>query len=349
MMSQAAPSRAATPAAYATIDHPSAWTSAAIGGAEGLSRHLSPVQQAALLRLAEAVAEKPLEAITRADADTPEIATLMQAVRYEIMAGKGAVVLRGLDISGLSEATFARLYFALGTHLGEAAVQSAKRDRIGRVERLDDNPAARGYQMDIELGGHCDFHEILSLASYRRSAAGGESGLVSALAIHNEMARERPDLLAALYRGFPHVCADLSDLTDHDVPVFCNVEGRVSCYYHMLFFVNAARETGRPMPDDLREALRMVGELSNREDLKASFMLEPGEIVFWHNFINLHSRTAFTDEGAQKRLLFRLWLHTRPGEGRPMDPDFVGRARLMDGIHEQGRPAIVYKLEELRR
>jgi hypothetical protein len=333
---------------YWPIAHPSAWTSEAIGGVEGLARYLSPAQTAALGRLAEAVADKPIETITRADAADPEIVALMRAIQFEIMAGKGAVVLRGLDITGMSEAVFARLYWALGTHLGEAAVQSARRDRIGRVERVADNPAGRGYQADIELGSHCDFHELLSLASYRRAKSGGVSGLVSALAIHDEIARLRPDLLAALYRGFPHVCADIGDLTDHDVPVYCAVDGVISCYYHVLFLVNAARETGREIPADLREGLQMIATLGEREDLKASFLMEPGEIVFWHNFVNFHSRTAFINEGDQRRLLFRLWLHTRPGEGRPMAPDFVARARMMDAVHEQGRPAIIYHLDEPR-
>lgn len=334
---------------YPFIDHPAAWTSEAVGGAEGLSRHLSPAQAEAMLRLADALAGKPIESITRADASDPEITALMRAIQFEIMSGKGAVILKGLDISAMDEEKFARLYWALGTHLGEAAVQSARRDRLGRVERVDDNPAGRGYQADIELGGHCDFHEILSLASYRRAESGGVSGMVSALAIHNEMARLRPDLLAVLYKGFPHVCADIDDLTDHDVPIYCNVDGKISCYYHILFLVNAARETGQEIPAALREALKMLGELANREDLKASFLMDRGEIVFWHNFVNFHSRTSFVNKGAQRRLLFRLWLHARPGEGRPMAPDFVGRARLMDSIHEQGRPAIIYRLGELRK
>ncbi len=47
--------------------------------------------------------------------------------------------------------------------------------------------------MDVEaLRSHTDFHEILSLASYRRSAEGGMSGAVSALAIHTSSSPRRP-------------------------------------------------------------------------------------------------------------------------------------------------------------
>ncbi|MEH3107099.1 MAG: TauD/TfdA family dioxygenase [Sphingomonas fennica] len=337
-----------TPAQFPRIDHPAAWTAAEVGGREGLEHRLSPAQADALRGLARTLEGRDVASITRADADDPAIVDLMAAVRFELQRGKGGMILSGLDLEDLSEDAFSRLFWALGTHLGIGAVQSARRDLIGRVEKLEDNPAGRGYQSDIELSSHCDFHEFLALACYRAADEGGESGLVSSLAIHDVMARERPDLLALLYRGFPHQSADDSDRTPHDVPVFCEVDGTVSAYFHMLFYVNAARGLGREIPADLREALSYMSACAKRPELKASFQLAPGEMVFWHNFVNLHSRTNFTDRPDHRRLLFRLWLHARPGEGRPMHPDFLKRAQLMDVVHSEGRPALVYRLDEIR-
>ncbi|MDB5661836.1 MAG: hypothetical protein JWN59_174 [Sphingomonas bacterium] len=325
------------------------WTSAEVGGAEGLIHRISGEQHGALLRLARSLSGRPIESITRADAADPVIVALMDAMRFEIMRGKGAMVLSGLDASELSDEDFARLFWALGTHLGIGAVQSSKRDLIGRVEKREDNPEQRGYQLDIELGSHCDFHEILALACYRNADSGGESGLVSGLAVHDEIAATRPDLLEALYRGFPHLCATIDDLSEADVPVFCDVDGVVSCFYHRLFYLNAARETGVAMPALLVEALELFETLTRRADLRATFLLQPGEMVFWHNFVNLHSRNSFVDRPEHRRLLFRLWLHARDGEGRPMARDFVERARAMDRVHEQGRPGIIYRLEGLQR
>ena len=330
------------------IDHPAAWTSAAIGGAEGLIHRISEPQQSALLRLAESLAGRPLDSITRDDVSAPEIVALMQAVRFEIMRGKGSVVLAGLDRSSLSEEAFERLFWALGTHLGVGVVQSARRDLVGRVEKRADNPAQRGYQLDIELGPHCDFHEVLALACYRNADSGGESGMASSLAIHDAMARTRPDLLEALYEGFRHLSASAADLSEGNVPVFCEVDGHVSAFYHRMFYVNAARETGRAIPPALAEALNLFDELAKSEEIRATFLLQPGEMMFWHNFINLHSRESFVDRPEHRRLLFRLWLHARPGEGRPMAPDFTARARLMDREHEEGRPGIIYRLEGLK-
>jgi len=330
------------------IDHPAAWTSAEVGGAEGLIHRISGAQQAALRRLAESLAGRPLASITREDASQPEIVTLMQAIRFEIMRGKGAVVLAGLDIAGLGEEDFERLFWALGTHLGVGVVQSARRDLVGRVEKREDNPAQRGYQLDIELGPHCDFHEVLALGCYRSADSGGESGMASSLAIHNAIAETRPDLLDALYQGFRHISASAQDLSENDVPIFCEIDGTVSAFYHRMFYVNAARELDIPLPPALVEGLALFDELAKSQAIRATFPLQPGEMMFWHNFINLHSRNSFVDRPEHRRLLFRLWLHTRPGEGRAMAPDFTARARIMDREHEQGRPGVAYQLDKMK-
>jgi hypothetical protein len=334
---QAPPTSAIRPAA--------AWTSAEIGGAEGLIHRLSPVQTAALHRLADQIEGRPLASITRDDVDDPDILPLIAAMRFEIMRGKGAIVLSGIDAAKVSEAGFERLFWALGTHLGRGVVQSSKRDLVGRVEKREDNPEQRGYQLDIELGSHCDFHEILALGCYRKADVGGESGLVSSLAVHDAIAAARPDLLAAMYEGFRHQSATVEDLSAENVPVFCDVAGVVSCYYHRLFYINAARQLNIEVPAPLREALQLFDSLTRRPDIRATFLLEPGEMVFWHNFQCLHSRASFTDRPEHRRLLFRLWLHAYPGEGRPMHPGFIDRARIMDREHEQGRPGIIYRLD----
>ncbi len=63
-------------------------------------------------------------------------------------------------------------------------------------------------------------------------------------------------------------------------------------------------------------------------------------MLFWHNFVVLHSRTAFHDTPEQKRLLLRLWLNVP--DGRDMHPTFNDRARAMDRIHDAGETAIHY-------
>ena len=205
-------------------------------------------------------------------------------------------MLQGLDPASMPPEDYERAYWGLGTHLGRAAIQSPKRDLIGHVQKVEDNPERRGYQLDVELRSHTDFHEVLSLACVRRSASGGRSGAVSALAVHNLLLKEAPDALRTLYEGFWHGYVDREHLTPEKVPVFCNVGGVVSCYYHALSFLAAARAMGlEGLPEDLRQAMAAFGAIAQRPEVRADFMLEPGEMLFWHNFVVLHSREAFND------------------------------------------------------
>lgn len=321
------------------IDHPSAWTSAEIGGKEGLMHRMGPEHVDALFALVERTRDKAPHEVTREEFSHPLIDALMKGVRYAIMEGAGAIILSGLDMERTSLDEYQRIYWGLGTHLGVGAVQSYRGDRIGYVQKEKDNPTGRGYLMDVELRSHTDFHEILSLASYRKSASGGESGIVSSLAIHNAILETRPELLGPLYEGFHH--ASTGEAVSNDkVPIFCRVDGKVSCYYHNLFMVNAAKQMGVSIPEDLKEALDYFNAQAARPDIRADFMLEPGEMIFWHNFTALHSRAAFDDTEDQKRLLLRLWLNV--ASGRPMAPSFTARARYMDEMHESGRAAIDY-------
>ena len=323
------------------IDHTSAWTSAAIGGREGLTHRMSPEHRAAIFELLERTRPLKTTDITREDFDHPLVNELMAAVRFEIMHGKGAVILHGLDLTGVPVEDYERIYWGLGTHLGEAAIQSPKKDLIGYVQKVDDNPDKRGYQLDVELRSHTDFHEVLSLACFRKSASGGRSGAVSALAVHDIMQREAPEALQVLYDGWFHGFVDPEHLTAEKVPVFCNVGGVVSCYYHLLSFLAAGRSLGEEVPQALRDAMAVFSDIAQRPEVRADFMLEPGEMLFWHNFVVLHSREGFSDTPEQKRLLLRLWLHV-PG-GRPMHPEFLARARLMDEIHARGVTALQYR------
>jgi hypothetical protein len=327
------------------IDHESAWTGSGLGGKAGLTVRLTPDHIAALERLVEQTGDREVTALTRRDFDHPLINGLMHGVRRILMEGKGAVIIGGLDRGRYDLDRFQRIYWGLGTHLGQAAVQSPKLDRIGRVEKAENNPTGRGYLADIELRAHTDFHELLALACFSQAERGGESGLVSSLAVHNILLRERPDLLAPLYEGFYHDFSGPNGVSARKVPVFCQVDGQVSCYYHGLFVANAARRMGVDLPENLVEALKYFDSIALRPEVRLDFMLEEGEMGFWHNFVILHSRRSFENSATKKRLLLRLWLNVP--DGRAMDPQFTDRARFMDAEHEQGRPALQYDLSRL--
>jgi Taurine catabolism dioxygenase TauD, TfdA family len=324
------------------IDHPVAWTSKAIGGKEGLLRRLNGAEVAVLDALVAATRHLPTTQITRRDFDHPLVAALMDEVRTALLDGHGAIILAHpkLDRSRLDD--YERLYWGLGTHLGQGAAQSDRGDKIGHVHKDPDNPTGRGYLGDQELRPHTDLHEVMSLASVEGAAAGGHTGLVSSVALHNDIVARRPDLLPALYEGYYHAQNPRADtagpkVSAHKVPIFCYVDGQVSCYYHTIFMRFATEILGEPFPPKLTEAMTYLNQLAVHPDLAANFMLEPGEMLFWHNWTNFHSRTAFTDSPTQRRLLLRLWLNIE--NGRHVAPAIAERARLIDRDHEAKRAA----------
>jgi hypothetical protein len=324
------------------IDHPVAWTSAAIKGKEGLLRRLSGAEVAALDELVARTRHLPATAITRADFDHPAVAALMAEAREALLNGHGAIILAHPDLDRSRLDDYERLYWGLGTHLGQGVAQSGKGDKIGYVHKADDNPTGRGYLGDQELRPHTDFHEIMSLASVEAAAEGGESGLVSSVALHNEVLATRPDLLPALYEGFYHGYNPRAGtigpkVSPRKVPIFCYVDGQVSCYYHTIFMRFAAEILGQPFPPELVEAMAYLNELAVRPDIQANFMLKPGEMLFWHNWTSFHSRTEFRNSPTQRRLLMRLWLNVE--NGRHVAPEIAERARLMDRDHAERRVA----------
>jgi len=93
----------------------------------------------------------------------------------------------------------------------------------------------------------------------------------------------------------------------------------------------AAKRLGMELPPALVAAMNWFDLQAMRADLGATFVLQPGEVLFWHNWTCLHARTAFRDSPGAKRLLLRLWLNVP--DGRPVHPEIAERARRIDEDH----------------
>jgi hypothetical protein len=324
-----------TPIFDQVITAPAAWDSAAIGGHDRLVRHLSATEIDAIHALAAALDGTPVHRITRREFSDPVVDALMCEVRRAVMHGRGALILTGLDPYQRTPEHFRNLYWGLGTHLGNGAIQGPGGDWVARVERADHNPTGRGTLMDVELRPHTDMHEVMALACVSRAAEGGASTLVSSLAVHNAIRSTRPDFLAPLYEGFwagiNENVGGAQPVSDGKVPIFCCVDGVVSCYYNKFFMYAAAKRLGVDLPSDLVAAMNWFDTQATRAELGATFMLQPGDMVFWHNWTCLHARAGFHDAPGAKRLLLRLWLNVP--NGRPVDPSIAERARRMDEDH----------------
>lgn len=319
-----------------TITTPAAWTRSSIG-ADGLTRRLTAAELAAFDTLLARTRHLKPQEVTRADFDHPAVNALTTWLDETIRHGSGAVLLSGLTRDTHSEEDMERIYWGIGTHLGDAATQSMLGDRLGHVQHVKDDPVARGYRSNEELTPHTDSYRMVGLMCLQRGETGGRSRIVSGLAIHNEILATRPDLLEPLYEGYYYAIAEArfsaQPVTDFKIPVFCCIDGIVSCGYSRQFIERAAELRGEALPAKLVEALDYFDLLAESDALSLQFMLRPGDMLLWHNFQMLHAREAYQDSPAHTRHLLRLWL--RIENDRPIAGEILERANIYERIYRE--------------
>ncbi len=307
-----------TQVAERRFSYPRAWNGADLDGLDSLARSFGPGQVAALEERLREVRRRGLALadIGREDFRHPELDGDLADVLRELIDGRGIVVLRGLPADRYDADDIAMMYWGIGTHFGAALSQSALGDVLGHVRDLTkpgEEEEARGYTSARELRLHTDLGQLACLLCYRPAASGGVSVVVSALAIHNQIAATHPEYLPILYRGFHYhrrgeEARDAEPVTPHRVPVFSEMGGNTSVFYVREILQNAATERGEPLSAEEVAALDCFDACAREQSIR--FTLESGDMMLMNNRKVLHARTKFVDgDGAeQQRHLMRLWL-----------------------------------------
>lgn len=321
--------------AYVPVTDASAWRGAAIAADPGWAATLAAAEVEELAAALQGVQARGLAttAITAEDFPLPRLGPRLAAWREEAQAGRGLFVVRGLPASRFTEAERETIFWGIGAHLGDAVSQNSHGEMLGHVfdqGRVYGSANTRGYQTSARLDFHTDRCDLVGLLCQRRAKEGGLSSVVSTMAVHNEILRTRPDLLAVLYRGFHYAereAADTPDgVTPRRIPVFSRWPegpgGVLSCRFIRNPIETAAQRRGVPLAPEEREAVELMSTLSAREDMRLDMMLEPGDMQFCNNYVIAHARTGFEDwpDPGRRRLMVRLWLTVAPR--RPLAPDF---------------------------
>lgn len=304
------------------IIHPAVWKGDDFDSSDDFAFDLEKRHIAALDKVLKRVLAggKSFEHIKRTDFEMPSIAGELARLRHELANGRGLVLIRGFPVDKYPLEELAVIFWGLGSHLGHGTSQSKLGDRLGYVTHNPDlDESWRGYRGNSALVFHTDKDDIVGLLCVRPSKQGGCSRLVSALAVHNEIAASRPDLLAPLYEGY-HLHwygeppPDGGSMSPYKVPAFGMAEGLVSVIWQPTYMQHAAEALGETLPAALAEAQTLFQQIASREDLELRLRLAPGEASFINNYEILHGRTAFEDwpEPQQRRLMLRLWLSLEP-------------------------------------
>ena len=306
----------------------SAWRPSDFPNKESFSFNLSDAHFEAFDRAlaANRRASREIEDITQQEFPLDSISQDVAAWRDEVLHGRGFIILREFPLDRYSEDEIATIYWGLGTYFGRAVSQSNLGDRIGHVIDVGGKDRReRAYRNSRELTLHTDRADILGMLCLRKAMSGGLSGYASAHTIYNELLASRPELLEPLFEGFHYhrrgeQLTGEPAVTPDKVPVLSEWEDELSVVFLRSYIEMAASELGQDLSAQELEALDVFEALADRDDIKLTFMLEPGEAIFFNNCVLLHNRTSFEDDPdpARKRHLLRLWLML--DGARPLTP-----------------------------
>ena len=251
----------------------------------------------------------------------PALRPLLDTLARELETGAGVIRLSGLPADRYSAAELRTLFWGLCVNLGTPLPQNPQGEFIGEVR--DEGGAAMSVENGIPsararsrstgpLRFHTDKCDLLALLCASNGISGGVSRVVSTVAIHDEIARRRPDLLAVLYRDFWRKRpADEEARTGDGIfpmPVFPRgPTGAFTSQYSRTYVEMAAAVPGvPPITPEQVEAMDLLAEVADELCIEAPFT--PGDIQILNQHTTYHGRTAYADGEAGKRVLMRIWL-----------------------------------------
>jgi hypothetical protein len=306
-----------------------AWKAPNFSGLQSWIYRLKPETVSELDHALEAIKEKGKTLQTLESADFPLASFRSDAAKLseDLMRGRGFIIVKGLPRDRYSGEEASMLYWGIGSFFGRTLPQNVKGDRVYSVRdegyNIDRDYGTVGVRFSKTTEG-LHFHtdsapalmgdtpDIVGLLALSVAKSGGESLLVSAQTVHNQMRAERPDYLARLYQ--PYHFDRRAELREGEsptlyAPVFRYTEALEIRYFR--FYIPKGHELiGQPLTEADVAPLDYLESIMNRPELQVSFEMQAGDMQFVNNRFILHSRTKFEDhaEPERRRHLVRLWL-----------------------------------------
>ncbi|CAM3241437.1 TauD/TfdA family dioxygenase [Mycobacterium intermedium] len=296
-------------ASLVPIDSPSVWTPADFPDPSLWSFDLSPAERQALIDYGRGGTDPRLR--SQLGAGAAQWTQLLNA-------GPGFVRLRNFPIDELTDPQIERAYLGLGSLLGTPVGQDRDGNILSHIrdERLPASPDVRKYRTNLRQDFHSDGSDLVGLLCLHPAKVGGESRIVSAHAVYNEMLRRDPHLLSVMYAPMPWSrnneqppgepeFFELAPITD--------IGGVPRIFFVAWYIRDSQRHDGAPLlTDDQLAALGLVETIANDPAFYIEMEFRPGDVQLLNNTTVLHSREAYTDhdEPHLRRHLLRLWLTT---------------------------------------
>ena len=310
------------------IGGPIAWTRATLAPEDGWAR-LTPACLEELLAVAALLHANPLpvQALDPADFDLTHCRRAMAGIRGALERGPGFAIVDRLPLERIGPAEAVSLFWLLASLIARPVAQKWDGTMVYDVRDTGRRPGngVRPDLTNVEQSFHTDNSynlcppEFVGLLCVHPAMEGGVSRIVSLVSAHNEMRRERRDLLSRLYQPFyfdrqREHAPDDTMVTRH--PIFEVAAERLHGRLSRFQVRNGQALAGVSLDAEGEAALDELDRIMERPDLRMDFHFEEGQMQFVNNRQIAHKRTAFRDwpEPERKRHLVRLWLrdHGRP-------------------------------------
>lgn len=274
---------------------------------------LNRAQQDEVRTAARQAAGMPLPELTPGSFPLPTAAPVLRRLGDVVTRGAGFALLRGVPVDEDPDLICA----GVGCYAGRIVPQGAEQVPVQHVRDRGADPkvpTTLSYQHSAALGYHADPTDIVALLCVRSAKSGGLSSIVRSAAVHDELARTRPDLVQVLYQPW---WRDLRTGDGPDSfrqsPVYARDDhGQLSVSYGPDYIRSAQRGAHVPSLSSAQlEAMALLDQLNSDPRFSVTMDLRPGDMQFLNNHIILHGRTAYEDypEPERRRDLIRLWLN----------------------------------------
>lgn len=300
---------------------PQAWLAADLDQDKSWVQHLSEEEISGIERAlahAKSCNKDPLS-MTADDFPMGEAATAaMQRAFKATQERWGLCLVKGFPVDRWSEDDAKLVFWGVGLHVGLARTQNRASDIMTDVRDVGASyktKNGRGYNTNAGLDFHMDSGDVVALLTLQTAKSGGESKITSSIALRDEVARRRPDLIDVLKKPFFHSYQGTQDSSQR--PYYqCPILGSDPDYFALranrknTMAAQADFEDVPRLDPEQLEALDLLEEILPDPKFCFSMWLERGDMQLLNNYVNLHSRTSFEDheELSRKRHLLRLWL-----------------------------------------
>jgi hypothetical protein len=256
------------------------------------------------------------------DVVIPGLERLARRIHDELQYGSGVVWLQSIPDTDFSPAQMKFFYLAIGEAMGNTMGNYGRlydvRDYGGsyRKERIpvSQTHAATGFHTDSSARN--TMPDVVALLCLQPALTGGESLIVSAARIHEELRQTDLETLTILYREFIRDVVtpgrDDSSLSNNRFPIFSQglYSPGVSFRYMRYWIEKGHLEANIELTGREFAALDTLDELLRLPQLTVKFKLEAGDHLWVNNHLVAHNRTEYREHPQHPRHFVRMWIST---------------------------------------